>query len=59
MQLKVGSGVEGTFSNVKTFLDTVPKGLDNYRQFAADRQAKLELTDRLKKKMEEAEEKNK
>lgn len=55
MQMKMGNGVEGTFSNMKTFLDTVPKGIDNYRQFANERQLKLEHTDRLKKKMEQKE----
>lgn len=53
MQLRMGNAVEGTYSNVKQFLDTVPKGVDNYRKFAADRQAKLEYTERLRKKADE------
>jgi len=53
MQLRMGNAVEGTYSNVKEFLNTVPKGIDSYRQFAADRQAKLEYTERLKKKVDE------
>ena len=57
MQMRMGNAVEGTYSNVKEFLNTVPKGIDNYRKYAADRQAKLEYTDRLKKKVDQ--EKNK
>ncbi|CAF3818808.1 unnamed protein product [Rotaria magnacalcarata] len=57
MQMRMGNSVEGTYSNVKEFLNTVPKGIDNYRQFAADRQAKLEHTERLRKKVDD--EKNK
>lgn len=53
MQMRVGNAVEGTFSNVKEFLNTVPKGVEGYRKFAADRQAKLEYTERLRKKVEE------
>ncbi|CAF4278337.1 unnamed protein product [Rotaria socialis] len=57
MQMRMGNSVEGTYSNVKEFLNTIPKGIDNYRQFAADRQAKLEHTERLRKKVDD--EKNK
>ncbi|CAF0734985.1 unnamed protein product [Adineta steineri] len=57
MQMRMGNAVEGTYSNMKQFLDTVPKGVNSYRKFAADRQAKLEYTERLKKKVDE--EKNK
>jgi len=53
MQLRMGNAVEGTYSNVKEFLNTVPKGIDSYREFAADRQAKLEYTERLRKKVDE------
>jgi hypothetical protein len=53
MQLRMGNAVEGTYSNVKEFLNTVPKGVDNYRQFAADRQSKLEYTERLRKKVDD------
>jgi hypothetical protein len=53
MQSRMGNAVEGTFSNVKEFLNTVPTGVDKYRQFAADRQAKLEYTERLKKKVDQ------
>jgi C4-type Zn-finger protein len=53
MQLRMGNAVEGTFSNVKEFLNTVPKGIEGYRKFAADRQEKLEYTERLKKKVDE------
>lgn len=53
MQLRMGNAVEGTYSNVKEFLNTVPKGINTYRQFAADRQAKLEYTERLKKKVDD------
>ncbi|CAF3516859.1 unnamed protein product [Rotaria sordida] len=57
MQLRMGNAVEGTYSNVQEFLNTIPKGVNSYRQFAADRQAKLEHTERLKKKVDD--EKNK
>ena len=53
MQMRMGNAVEGTYSNMKDFLNTVPKGIENYKQFAADRQAKLEYTERLKKKVDE------
>jgi hypothetical protein len=53
MQMRMGNAVEGTYSNMKGFLSTVPKGMDNYRQFAADRQATLENTERLRKKVDE------
>ena len=53
MQLRMGNAVEGTYSNVKTFLDTIPKGINSYRQFAADRQAKLEYTEKLRRKVDE------
>jgi hypothetical protein len=53
MQMRMGNAVEGTYSNVKEFLNTVPKGADNYRKFAADRQSKLEYTERLRKKVDE------
>lgn len=59
MQLRMGNAVEGTYSNMKEFLNTIPKGMDEYRKFAADRQAKLEYTERLRKKMEEEAEKKK
>jgi hypothetical protein len=53
MQLRMGNAVEGTYSNVKEFLNTVPKGVEGYRQFAADRQTKLENIERLRKKVDE------
>jgi len=59
MQLRMGNAVEGTYSNVKEFLNTIPKGLNDYRQFAADRQTKLENVERLRKKVEEEEKKKK
>lgn len=59
MQMRVGNAVEGTYSNMKEFLNTIPKGVEGYRQFAADRQAKLEYTEKLRKKVEEAEQKKK
>jgi hypothetical protein len=49
----VGNAVEGSHSNFKAFLSTVPKGIDAYRQYAADRQHKLEETERLRKKFDE------
>lgn len=53
MQMRMGNAVEGTFSNVKDFLNTIPTGINNYRQHVADRQEKLEYTERLRKKVEE------
>lgn len=58
MQLRMGNAVDGTYSNVKEFLNTIPKGMQDYRQFAADRQSKLENIERLRKKTEEEEKKN-
>ena len=57
MQMRVGNAVEGTHSNVKDFLRTIPKGIASYRQYAADRQRELEYIERLKKRVDE--EKNK
>lgn len=57
MQLRMGNAVDGTYSNVKEFLNTIPKGIEGYRQFAADRQSKLEYTEQLRKKMEEEQKK--
>lgn len=53
MQLRMGNAVEGTYSNMKDFLGTIPKGIEGYRKFAADRQEKLEYTERLRKKVDE------
>ncbi len=57
MQMRMGNAVEGTYSNVKQFLNTIPKGIDGYQKYAAGRQAKLEDTERLRKKVDD--EKNK
>ena len=53
MQMRMGNAVEGTYSNVKEFLNTIPKGIEGYQKFAADRQSKLEYTERLRKTVEE------
>ena len=53
MQTNMGNAVTGTYSNMKEFLNTIPKGAESFRQFAAERQAKLEETERLKKKVDE------
>jgi hypothetical protein len=50
MQYHMGNAVEGTYSNMKSFLNTVPKGLDNYRKFADERQEQLERAETVKKK---------
>ena len=59
MQMRMGDGVKGTYANMKTFLDTIPKGLESYREFAAERQAKLEMTEKLREKYEKSKEKKK
>ena len=49
MQMRVGNAVEGTLDNVKDFLQTIPKGIDDYRKIAADQQNRLENIERLRK----------
>ena len=53
MQMRMGNAVEGTYSNFKEFINTIPKGVEGYRQFAADRQSKLENTEKLRKKVDD------
>ena len=59
VQTRMGNAVEGTFSNVKQFLGTIPKGVEGYRKYAADRQATLEHNERLRKKFDEEKAKKK
>ena len=59
MQMRMGNAVEGTYSTAKEFLSTIPKGIDGYRKYAADRQATLEHTERLRKKLDEEKAKKK
>jgi hypothetical protein len=41
IQLRMGNTMEGTYNHVKACLNTLLKGVNNYRQFAADRQEKV------------------